>query len=76
MKAFVLVKVATGREKETMKAIRAIPVIEDAHFLFGDFDYILTVSSSDYFALSRLVSQRVRKLPGVERTATLLEAPM
>ena len=75
MKAFVLVKVAAGREKEALKALHAIPTLEDVHFLFGEFDYILTIASPDYAAISRLVTQRVRKIPGIVRTATLVEAP-
>lgn len=75
MKAFVLVKVATGRENEAMKALHAIPTLEDVHFLFGDYDYIVTINSPDCSALSRLVTHRLRKIPGIERTVTLLEAP-
>ena len=41
MKAFVLVKVASGLEKEPLKAILAIPSLEDIPFLFGEFDSIL-----------------------------------
>ena len=76
MKAFVLVKVATGREREAMNALHRIPTLGDVHLLFGDYDYLLTIESSDCNALSRLVTQRVRKIPGVERTTTLLEAPL
>ncbi len=76
MRAYVLLKIATGREKEAMKALKAIPSLEDVHFLFGEYDYILTINSPDQLALSRLVWHRLRKIPGIERTATLLEAPM
>lgn len=76
MKAYVLLKVATGHENEAMKALHALPALDDVHFLFGEFDYILTLSSPDYLALSRLVTLRVRKIPGVEKTMTLLEAPI
>ncbi len=76
MRAFVLVKVATGHEVEAMKALRAIPNVGDVHFLFGEFDYILSVDSTSWEGLSRLLSQRVRRIPGVEQTVTLLEAPI
>jgi len=76
MRAFVLVKVATGQEVEAMQALRAIPNVEDLHFLFGEFDYILSVDSPSCEALSRLLTQRVRRISGVEQTVTLLEAPI
>lgn len=76
MRAYVLVKVATGTERVAMDSLRDIAALEEIHFLFGDWDYILTFETTDTVTLARLITQRVRRVPGVEQTITLLEAPM
>ena len=76
MRAYVLLKVATGREREILDTLKGIPNLEDIYFLFGEWDYILAVQASDTAALSRLVTQRIRKLPGMAQTMTLIEAPL
>jgi len=76
MKAYVLVKVVTGREREVVDSFQSIAALKEIHFLFGEFDYLLTLDVPDTTALALLVSRRIRKVAGVERTATLIEAPI
>ncbi|MFA5896664.1 MAG: Lrp/AsnC ligand binding domain-containing protein [Thermoplasmata archaeon] len=76
MRAYVLVKVATGKEREALDAFKGITSLEEINFLFGEYDYILTLQATDTVTLSRLISNRVRRAPGVVQTMTLLEAPI
>ncbi len=76
MKAYVLVKVVMGHEHAVVEALQAIPALKEIHFLFGEYDYLLTLDIQDTNALALLVSRRIRKVPGVERTSTLIEAPI
>ncbi len=76
MRAYVLVKVRTGREKGVMESLQEIAAIREIHFLFGEYDYLLSLDVPDTTALARLVSMRIRKVPGIEQTATLVEAPI
>lgn len=75
MRAYVFVRVATGHEREVLEALQSVTSVEEIHFLFGDWDYILSIHAPDTQSLSRLIGQRIRSLPGVLRTMTLLEAP-
>ncbi len=75
MRAYVLVKVQTGMEREALDALQSIAALEEIDFLFGEYDYILTVESTDTATLARLITTRIRKAPGVIQTTTLLEAP-
>jgi len=72
MRAYVLIIVTAGREKQVMKALLDIPNINDVHVLFGDYDYMIEVEAADSFALGRLVTDKIRTVPGVEKTMTLL----
>lgn len=76
MKAYVLVKVRTGTERTVMDSLKSISNVEEIHFLFGEWDYILTLESTDTTTLARLITNRIRRVPGVEQTVTLLEAPI
>ena len=76
MRAFVLVKVETGKEREAHDAFQSITGLEEINFLFGDFDYILTLQASDTVTMARVIRNRVRKAPGVLQTITMIEAPI
>ncbi len=76
MRAYVLVKVATGHEQEALDALRSIASLEEITFLFGEYDYILTIQATDTATLARLITTRIRKAPGIVQTMTLLEAPL
>ncbi len=76
MRAYILIKVGMGREKEVMESLQNIAAIREIHFLFGEYDYLLSLDVPDTTALARLVSMRIRKVTGVEQTATLVEAPI
>lgn len=76
MRAYVLVRVETGRERDALEALQGIASLEEIDFLFGEYDYILTVESTDTATLARLISTRIRQAPGVLQTITLLEAPL
>ena len=76
MRAYILVKVATGMEREALDALKGLATLEEINFLFGEYDYILTLEAVDTVTLSRLISGRIRKAPGVIQTMTLLEAPL
>ena len=76
MRAYILVKVKTGMEREALETLQEIASLEEIDFLFGEFDYILTLQATDTPTLARLITTRIRKAPGVLQTVTLLEAPI
>ena len=76
MRAYVLVKVATGNEREALDALQGIAGLEEINFLFGDYDYILTLQAPDTVTMARVIRNRVRKAPGTLQTITMIEAPM
>ena len=75
MRAYVLVRVKTGMEREALEALQSIASLEEIHFLFGEYDYILTLQSTDTATLAQLITSHVRMAPGILQTVTLLEAP-
>ena len=76
MRAYILMKVTVGMERTVMEQVRGIPGLEEVHVLFGDYDYILALQAPDMPALVQLVTSKIRTVHGVEKTVTLLEAPI
>lgn len=68
---FVLVQVASGKEKAVYEALKEVDDVEEIHPLFGAYDFIIKLESKDYDAMGQLVVDSVRRVDGVENTQTL-----
>jgi uncharacterized protein with GYD domain len=72
MRAYVLVHVRTGEEREVTRALKGQAGIVRADFTFGPYDVITEVEAPDLAALGKLVSITIRAQPGVIDTLTCL----
>jgi uncharacterized protein with GYD domain len=72
MRAYVLVHVRTGQEREVTRALKGQPGILRADFTFGPYDVIAEVEAPDLATLGKLVSVTIRAQPGVMDTLTCL----
>ncbi len=71
--AFVEVRLRDTSERSLdafNAAVAAIPEIEQAHLIAGNFDYLLKVRSADMRAYRRVLAERISALPGVASTST------
>jgi Lrp/AsnC family leucine-responsive transcriptional regulator len=53
-------------------AVAEIPAIQECHHVTGEFSYLLKIRVRNTAALERLLSEQVKRLPGVSRTHTLI----
>lgn len=73
--AFVEVSMVDTREPTLARfnaAIAAIPEIEQAHLIAGNFDYLLKVRTADMPSYRRVLAEKVSSLPGVASTSTFV----
>lgn len=71
--AFVEVRLTDTREAALAAfnaAVAAIPEIEQAHLIAGNFDYLLKVRTSDMRSYRRVLAERLSTLPNVAATST------
>ena len=73
-KAYVLLKVTPGYERDIVKALRDIPEIEDINELYGEWDIIIKASVATIEDLDALLSEKMRKIAGVTLTSTMIVA--
>ena len=70
--AFVLFKVSSGTETEVAKKIAELDEVMDAEVVFGEYDVVAKVTTEDLDKLEDFVSQRIRTIPNVLVTSTMI----
>lgn len=73
--AFTEVKLSDTREEalaEFNRCVMAIPEIEEAHMIAGNFDYLLKVRTADIRRFRMVLGDRISTLPHVASTSTFV----
>jgi len=73
MWGYVLVKVAAGKEPEFFSNLGCIEQVRGVFYLFDEYEYMVELEVQSVEEMSRVVATQIRRLPGVERTATYFE---
>ncbi len=73
MWGFVLANVAPGKEPEFFSNLGAISQVRHVFYLFDDYEYLLEVEADSTQELAKVLTNHIRHLPGVERTASYIE---
>ena len=71
-RAFVLINVESGSEDDVLRAIKTIEGVEEAYFSYGVYDIITKIRAGTMEQLKDMVTRRVRTLPNVRSTLTLI----
>ncbi|MCA1705326.1 MAG: Lrp/AsnC ligand binding domain-containing protein [Actinobacteria bacterium] len=57
---------------ETAQAVADIEEVSEVYSVAGDYDLVIMVRVRDHDDLARVVSEGIAKIPGIERTQTLV----
>lgn len=71
-RAFVLINVESGFEDNVLQELKAISGVEEAFFSYGVYDIITKVKAETMEQLKDMVTKKVRTLPKVRSTLTLI----
>ncbi len=69
---FVTVEGKGTDQEDLAKQMLRLPGVEDVRILTGGYDIVLEARTADVDALNSLLIKRLRKLPGVDKTHTML----
>ena len=72
VKAYVLIVNEPGAEDSIISNLSKISSITDAHGTFGSYDIIAEVSSENAEKLREDITWKIRKLPYIRATLTLM----
>ncbi len=71
--AFIFVALDTpSRDDGFRAAMTAEPSVLECHHITGDWSYLLKVRASSVASLEALISDRIKRLPGIVRSHTML----
>lgn len=68
----VLVRLIAGREKQALAQIKEIRGVSHVSAVFGRWDLVLDMETEDLASLSESVVGRIRAIPGVLSTESLV----
>ena len=72
VKAYILIKAASGKEDFVLKELLKLSVTEEAHKVFGPFDIVLEITGRDVEAVVDILLTKIRTIDGLTDTQTLL----
>ena len=70
--AYVLFKVGSGTEREVCQKLIEFDEVVKADIIFGEYDVIAKVATQDLDKLEEFVSLKVRNVPNVHVTSTMI----
>jgi DNA-binding Lrp family transcriptional regulator len=70
--AYVLITTATGQESHVLEQMKMFIEFTEVHQLFGQYDMIARIESKDYDNLCDIVLAKIRTIPGITGTRTLI----
>ena len=74
IKAYIMMNVKTGSEDTVSDTILKLNEVEEASVIYGEYDLILKVKAKDMNHLDTLIVEKLRSIPDIMFTATMLIA--
>ncbi|MEM0024515.1 MAG: Lrp/AsnC ligand binding domain-containing protein [Thermofilaceae archaeon] len=71
--AYVILVVEAGKEYEVLRKLLEMNAVSEAHIVYGEYDIIARLEVTDLAELEKTV-MFIRRVPGVERSITLISA--
>jgi DNA-binding Lrp family transcriptional regulator len=68
----VLIRLSTGREKLTMAKLKEIKGVSHLSAVFGRWDLVADIEAQDLNMMTNVVVGKIRAVPGVQSTETLV----
>ena len=75
IKAYVLVVVDPGQTKKVFQAIKSIPEVAECHEVMGPYDIVVELKVENLTEVAPILGQRLRTIPGIESTTSLVTFP-
>lgn len=68
----VLIRLASGREKLAMAKLKEIKGVSHLSAVFGRWDLVADIEAADLHTMTNVVVGKIRAVPGVTSTETLV----
>ena len=68
----VLVRLVSGKEREALESLKKTPGVSHVSAVFGRWDLVLDMETDDLSTLSNTIVSKIRAIPGVLSTESLI----
>jgi DNA-binding Lrp family transcriptional regulator len=75
LKVYVLIVTDPGKTKQVYGEIQKIEAIAEVHEVMGPYDIIVELNVESLQEIPPLLSDRIRPIPGIQRTNSLVTFP-
>lgn len=72
--AYVLITIQSGSEKEVLKKVSSFKETLEVDLVYGEYDAIVKVKVEELSDLEKFLSEKVRALPNIFLTTTMIVA--
>ena len=70
--AYVLINCELGSEESVISELKSIEGVAEVHGTFGEYDILAKVESDQVEALRETITWKIRKIPKIRSTLTLM----
>ncbi len=70
--AIVLINTDIGTEEEVLQTLSEIEGVTEAYIVYGVYDIVAKVKAETTEALKEIISSKIRKIPKVRSTLTMI----
>ena len=74
VKAYILMVVDAGKEINARDELLKMDFVEEAEIVYGEFDVVCKVNAKDLKELASTIIDKIRRVPGVNLTSTMIIA--
>ncbi|HWQ29188.1 MAG TPA: Lrp/AsnC family transcriptional regulator [Dehalococcoidia bacterium] len=75
VKAYVLVVADPGATKKVFAALKEVPGVVEIHEVMGPYDIVVEIEAQTLADVPPILSEKIRAVPGVESTTSLVTFP-
>jgi DNA-binding Lrp family transcriptional regulator len=69
---YLLIETEVGKLEEVARRVRAVPAVVEVEAVTGPFDLIVKIQAEHINAALDIVVHKIRKVPGIKGTETLV----
>jgi len=71
-KAIVLINTDVGTEEEVAKALSQVPEVKETYIVYGIYDVVAVIEAESFDKLRNVVISKIRKMPRIKASTTLI----
>ncbi len=75
VKAYVLVVADPGQTKRVYADLKEVPGVVECHEVMGPYDIVVELEVANLTDVPPILSNRIRSIPGIESTTSLVTFP-